>query len=149
MYFREPPADCKTHLLINDGKCDLFNFNEVCNYDGKDCCPNYHGIGNGYCDPENVIKMCNYDGGDCCQPEKINDGFCDVEHLNHMCDFDGEWKNDCFCDYENLVRDGHCNPVNNKSNCLFDDYDCLCPNSVLENGIFTQCEGMSYAIFIH
>ena len=98
---------------------------------------------------QNNNAICNYDGGDCCRPEKINDGFCDVEHLNRMCDFDGEWKNDCFCDYENLVRDGHCNPANNKLNCLFDDYDCLCPNSVLENGIFTQCEGMSCAIFIH
>ena len=145
---REPTPDCETYLLIDDGKCDLINFNEVCSYDGKDCCPNYHGIGNGYCDPDNVIKMCNYDGGDCCQPEKFNNGFCDVENLNRMCDFDGEL-NDCSCDYKNLTRDGYCNPANNKSNCLFDDYDCLCPNSTLEHGIFTQCEGMSYAIFIY
>ena len=138
LHFREPPPDCKTYLLIDDGKCDLINFNEVCSYDGKDCCPNYHGIGNGYCDPDNAIKMCNYDGGDCCEPEKINDGFCDVGNLNRMCDFDGEL-NDCSCDYKNLTRDGHCNPANNKSSCLFDDYDCLCPNSSLVNGVYVDC----------
>ena len=116
------------------------NFNEVCQYDGKDCCPNYHGIGNGHCDVENIIKMCNYDGGDCCEPEKVNDGFCDIGNLNRMCDFEGEL-DDCACDYGNLIRDGHCNLANNKSNCLFDDYDCLCPNSPLINGVFTECKG--------
>ena len=125
LYFRETPPDCKTYLLIDDGKCDLINFNEECKYDGKDCCPNYHGIGNGQCESENIIKMCNYDGGDCCEPEKVNDGICDIGNLNRMCDFDGEL-NDCSCDYKNLTKDGYCNPANNKSNCLFDNYDCLC-----------------------
>ena len=127
--------------MIGDGKCDLINFHEVCDYDGKDCCPNYHGIGNGFCDTENIIKMCNYDGGDCCELEKVNDGICDVRNLNRMCDIDGEL-NDCSCDYKNLTRDGHCNPANNKSNCLFDDYDCLCEGFTLVNGIYVDCEGI-------
>ena len=126
--------------MIDDGICDLINFNENCKFDGKDCCPNPTSIGNGHCDPENVIKMCNYDGHDCCEPETVNDGFCDVGNLNRMCDFDGEL-NDCSCDYENLIRDGHCNPANNKSNCLFDDYDCLCPDSSLVNGVYVDCTG--------
>ena len=84
--------------------------------------------------------MCNYDGGDCCEPENVGDGFCDIGNLNRMCDFDGEL-NDCSCDYENLTRDGFCNSANNKSNCLFDDYDCLCQNSKLVNGFFTNCKG--------
>ena len=141
LHFREPSPACKTYLLIDDGKCDLINFNEVCSYDGKDCCPNYHGIGNGYCDSENIIKMCNYDGGDCCELEKINNGICEIGNLNRMCDLKGEWKNDCSCDYKNLTRDGHCNPANNKSNCLFDDYDCLCPDSSLVNGVYVNCTG--------
>ena len=36
---------------------------------------------------------------------------------------------------------GHCNPTNNKSNCLFDDYDCLCPNSTLINDVYVDCTG--------
>ena len=84
--------------------------------------------------------MCNYDGGDCCEPERVNDGFCDVGNLNRMCDLDGEL-NDCSCDYENLTRDGICNPANNKSNCLFDNYDCLCSNSTLVNGVYVDCLG--------
>ena len=166
VYFREPPSPCKNLSLINDGMCDLINFNENCKFDGKDCCPNPTSIGNGHCDPENVIKLCNYDGHDCCNPgdgkcnpygfnrmcdfdkewedccelETVNDGFCDVGNLNRMCDLDGEL-HDCSCDYDNLTRDGICNPANNKSICLFDDYDCLCSKSTLVNGVHVDCLG--------
>ena len=115
----------------------MINFNEECMFDGKDCCPNPTGIGNGHCNTENVIQMCNYDGGDCCSS---GDGKCDPSALNRMCDMDEEW-NDCSCDYQNLIRDGHCNFANNKMNCLFDDYDCLCPDSLLVNGVYVKCTG--------
>ena len=135
---REPPSPCKNHSLINNGECDLVNFNDECNFDGKDCCPNPSAIGNGVCNLENNIRLCNYDGGDCCTREKIMDGNCDLNHLNRMCNYDG---GDCTCDYKNLTRDGHCNLVNNKSICLFDDFDCVCPNSTLVDGMYIDCDG--------
>ena len=140
VYFREPPSPCKNLSLIDDGTCDMVNFNEECIFDGKDCCPNPTAIGNGHCNPENIIKICNYDGGDCCEPHKVDDGICDIGNLNRMCDIDGESK-DCFCDYQNLTRDGHCNLANNKSNCLFDDFDCLCSNATFREGLYFDCEG--------
>ena len=130
--------------MINDGKCDLLNFNEECNFDGHDCCPNVNAIGNGHCNPENLIKLCNFDGGDCCNP---GDGKCDPKGFNRMCDVDGEW-NDCSCDYKNLTRDGFCNIANNKSNCHFDDFDCLCANSTLIDGQYVGCEGMHLHVYL-
>ena len=165
---REPPSPCKNFPLIDDGKCDLINFNEKCNFDGKDCCPNPSAIGNGncsqknnilwcnfdggdccshenvsdgICNMENLNRMCDYDGGDCCDHQKVGDGTCDIGNLNDKCDFDGEWS-DCFCDYKDLKRDGHCNLANNKSSCLFDDFDCICSNSTFINGHYIGCDGV-------
>ena len=126
--------------MINDGKCDSVNFNEKCQFDGRDCCPNPSAIANGQCNPENNVKICNFDGGDCCDLQKVEDGTCHPHHLNRMCDFDREWK-DCSCDYKKLTRDGHCNPANNKSNCLFDDFDCLCSGATLIDGFYQNCKG--------
>ena len=56
----------------------MVNFNEECEFDGTDCCPNPTAIGNGYCNPENLIKICNYDGGDCCESQRVNDGIAHV-----------------------------------------------------------------------
>ena len=107
----------------------MVNFNDDCEFDGKDCCPNPIGIGNGHCNLENNIKMCNFDGGDCCSIETLKDGICDTNNMNRMCKFDGE---DCKCDFKNLKRDGYCNQANNKSFCLFDLADCLaCKKSYL------------------
>ena len=132
LYFREPPSPCKNLSLIDDGTCDLINFNENCEFDGKDCCPNPTAIGDDHCNPENNIRFCNYDGGDCCNPQKIMDGFCDANNLNRHCNYDGE---DCYCDYMNWTRDGNCNLANNKYVCLFDAFDCSCPNSLkIDNG---------------
>ena len=138
VYYREPPSPCKNLSLIDDGTCDLINFNEDCEFDGKDCCPNPTAIGNGHCNTENLIKICNYNGGDCCNP---GDGKCDPNGLHRMCDMKRELEEDCYCDYKNLTRDGHCNVANNKSNCLFDDFDCLCPDATLIDGLYFDCEG--------
>ena len=158
---------CKNHSLIDDGKCDIVNFNDDCNFDGKDCCPNPTAIGDGHCNPANLINACNFDGGDCCLHANIADGICNKENLNRMCRYDGgdcctnhtvlngicdvgnlnHWCNseeewlDCTCDYQNLTRDGHCNVANNKTNCLFDDFDCLCTNATLIDGLYIDCEG--------
>ena len=121
-------------------------FDEVCNFDGKDCCPRPAAIGNGICNPENQIKLCNYDGGDCCETEKIYDGICDIGNLNKECNFDG---GDCYCDYKNLTRDGKCNQANNRSNCLYDDFDCLCANATLIDGLYIDCKGMCICIKVH
>ena len=116
----------------------MINFNEECKFDGKDCCPNPTAIGNGHCNTENLIKICNYDGGDCCNP---GDGKCETHGFNRMCDMKRELEEDCYCDYKNLTRDGHCNLANNKTNCLFDDFDCLCSNATLADGLYFDCEG--------
>ena len=147
MYFREPPPKCKNLSLINDGKCDLAIFNEECQFDGNDCCSNTTAIGNGYCDIQNLNMICNYDGGDCCNLEKVEDGKCDPFHFNRMCEPNREW-NDCSCDYANLTRDGYCNVANNKTNCLFDDFDCLCPNATLIDGMYIDCEGSIVILLI-
>ena len=118
----------------------MVNFNEKCHFDGKDCCPNPTAIGNGLYNPENDNMFCNFDGGDGCLHQKVNDGFCDLHHLNRMCKFD---RSDCFCDFKNFTKDGHCNQANNKSFCLFDLHDCIdCPNSdLIGNG---ECNQETY-----
>ena len=138
---------CPNATAIGNGYCDHENDNLFCNYDGGDCCSHVN-VSNGICNEENLNRLCNYDGGDCCDNQKVQNGICDIENLNSFCDFDGEWNNDCLCDYKNLVRDGNCNPVNNKSSCLFDDFDCLCLNASLTNGVYTDCEGCMLCVIM-
>jgi hypothetical protein len=89
---------CANPQWEGDGYCDDTNNNDVCNYDGGDCCgdnvnmnycsacqcldPDYthhpteatvvcenpQFIGDGYCDDHLNIHDCTYDGGDCCGP---------------------------------------------------------------------------------
>ena len=131
-----PNLKCLNHSLINDGHCQLSNFNEACSYDGSDCCPNPYAIGNDHCDLENNIKMCNFDGGDCCLIDKIGDGFCDSLNFNRMCRND---EGDCTCQY-NLIGNGQCDEGNNKQNCDFDAGDC-CVNHWIGDGF---CDKMNF-----
>ena len=106
------------------------NFNEICNHDGTDCCPNIDLIGDGLCNSEVDIITCNYDGGDCCLTEQINDGFCDPVNYNRMGKFDGD---DCYCEYK-LIENGICDLVNNKAMCNYDGGDC-CDMSKIGDGL--------------
>ena len=113
-------SKCLNYSMINDGHCQLINFNEDCAYDGSDCCPNPNAIGNDLCNLENNIKMCNFDGGDCCIIDKIGDGYCDPLNFNRMCRDD---EGDCTCE-NNLIRNGQCDLINNKYNCDFEASIC-------------------------
>ena len=78
-----------SNALIGDGTCNDETNNEVCNYDGGDCCNRtvvteycteckcYYQetcaagffmdwIGDGYCHDLGNNAACNYDEGDCC-----------------------------------------------------------------------------------
>ena len=129
MYICFSNSTCLYHK-INDGECDLINFNEECHHDGGDCCPSVALIGDSFCNPENDIRACNYDGGDCCLTEQINDGFCDPVNYNRMCRFDGA---DCHCEY-NLIGNSVCDLVNNKVMCDYDGGDC-CDLSKVGDGL--------------
>ena len=125
-------------MLIDDGHCQLANFDEACSYDGSDCCPNPQTISNDQCNLENNIKMCNFDGGDCCIIDKIGDGYCDPLNFNRMCRDD---EGDCTCDY-NLIGNGHCDLINNKHNCDFDGGDC-CVNHWIGDGF---CDKINFNV---
>jgi hypothetical protein len=96
---------CANPQWEGDGYCDDTNNNDVCNYDGGDCCgdnvnmnycsacqcldPDYthhpteatvvcenpQFIGDGYCDDHLNIHDCTYDGGDCCGPA-VQTNYC-------------------------------------------------------------------------
>lgn len=85
---------------IGDGICNTVNNNDLCSYDGGDCCaPSCQGsscgrlypynctdpetpdfgvdcrmdyVADGECDPVTNVQACHYDGGDCC-PETCVD----------------------------------------------------------------------------
>ena len=67
--------------MVGNGYCNDQTNNDVCDYDGGDCCwdinsdmctecvchcQNVHLVANGICNDEANTFECNYDGGDCC-----------------------------------------------------------------------------------
>ena len=104
---------CKNIHLIGDGNCNDETNNEICGYDGGDCClyPDNKGhcsdcicylkgfcatgfhpfVGNGICDNElENIAECSFDGLDCCgKPHKVGNSFCNDELNNGQCHYDG------------------------------------------------------------
>ena len=85
-YILENCAAGFTPSMIGDGFCNDETNNEICNYDGGDCCGScvlknqctqcacLGGanatnvlIGNEVCNDETNIVDCYYDGGDCCK----------------------------------------------------------------------------------
>ena len=103
------------HVITRDGQCNLANNKSNCLFDDFDCsCPNSLTIDDGECTSENYNYNCNFDGTDC----------------NNSCDFN------------NLTKNGHCNLANNKTVCLYDNFDCLCPNSLkIDDG---ECDKENY-----
>lgn len=89
----EEPNPCADYHYIGDGVCDDSTNNEVCDFDGNDCC---------------IDEIVDYFCSDCiCHPpildlnecefplERIGDGFCDNLAANSKCDFDA---GDCIDD---------------------------------------------------
>ena len=103
---------CDNFTLVGNGFCNDETNNEICNYDGGECCvmnvmtdycsecacygqgtcaAGYHPlVGNGFCDDDTNIAECNYDGGDCCSnPNMVDNGFCNDETNQPGCNYDG------------------------------------------------------------
>ena len=100
------------------------NHNQVCNFDGGDCCPNIDRIGDGTCDEENKNKVCDFDWPDCCSNFKsVNDKICNAENHNEYCRYDGR---DCCVDLKS--GDGVCDDFNNNPSCFYDYGDCCLDN---------------------
>jgi len=102
-----PKPKCKNPSYKGDGVCDDVNNNELCEFDGGDCCVKSLGgavnkkyctackcldpnpkaptpkcgqpsyKGDGICDDVNNNKGCEFDGGDCCGSQ-VNVKYCTV-----------------------------------------------------------------------
>jgi hypothetical protein len=95
-----PDADCEDiggdNTWIADGWCDSINNNEICNYDGGDCCP---------CTCENAMYSCNQYGGTC-----------------YDCIVDGDSSITCPEDCIEFCGDGICNSNETSITC---PEDCI------------------------
>jgi len=113
-----PNADCGDsggqNLWIADGICDLINNNEICNYDGGDCCP---------CTCISGIYDCNVFGGTCAS-----------------CIVDGDSSITCPEDCIDLCGDGICNNNETSITCPEDCID-LCGDGICNNNeTFITCQ---------
>ena len=112
LFYSVPVPGCENIHLIGDGFCNDESNNEVCNYDGGDCCLHpinkdlctececllegfcatllHPFLGDGVCNDELNIAGCNYDDLDCCpNPALIGDLYCNDETNNPQCLYDG------------------------------------------------------------
>ncbi len=175
-YDCQDPAACDSledsdYTLIGNDACNAANNNEVCGYDGGDCCtPAWYG--DTMCDGLNNNPVCSFDGGDCCEsvnPEcggstffpcdcqdptrcdaypgtdfsKVDDGICDSGNLLGQCSYDS---NDC-CEavggIGSYLADGYCDsPLNNNAACSYDAGDC-CESTCVDASFecFAPAEG--------
>ena len=112
------------------------NHDEVCNFDGGDCCPNVDRIGNGICDEENKNEVCAFDWLDCCPNwSSVGNRICNAENNNEYCWFDLE--DCCVAAYGG---NGICNDVNNNPNCgPYDGGDCCLNDPIMDFCSDCQC----------
>ena len=84
-----------TNPLVGDGFCNDLTNNDICNFDGGDCCgpcintkycqdcqcigehfgeaQNNAFFENGFCQDDINLEQCSYDGFDCCSPSSNRD----------------------------------------------------------------------------
>merc|ERR1712051_715911 len=96
-YLVENCAAGFTPSVVGNDFCNDGTNNEICNYDGGDCCGytvntdfcidcichfnetcvagTHPLVGDGFCNDETNNEICSYDGGDCCG-YNINANFC-------------------------------------------------------------------------
>ncbi len=145
---------CDNYDWIGDGFCDGSNNNQVCLYDGGDCCHTLiecsfcnggnctchetglsycpdeeaceapNGINDGYCDNEANSQQCNYDGGDCC----LQPSKCFSCGANE-CNCHETGLNQCGCLDFSEANDGYCDGYNNYAECDYDGGDCCLASS--------------------
>ncbi|CAN0376865.1 unnamed protein product [Pylaiella littoralis] len=101
----------------------------------RNCNP--RGMGNGYCDEQNNNELCNYDGGDCCEctcipPENDNysnyvgcsGGFACIDP-EAACVNDDDITADIVANCDSVrVGNGNCDEGNNNVECGYDGGDC-------------------------
>ena len=81
---------------IDDGYCDDINNNELCGFDGNDCCNNKNPDWAFYCkDCSECLRSTN------CWDEMMGDGYCDDHNNKAGCQFDGR---DC-CSFTNFKEE--------------------------------------------
>ena len=81
---------------IDDGYCDDINNNEMCGFDGNDCCNNKNPEWDFYCkDCSECLRSTN------CWDEWMGDGYCDDHNNKAECQYDGR---DC-CSFTNGKED--------------------------------------------
>ena len=89
--------------------------------------PDYHG--DNYCDDENNNEVCFFDGGDCCG-SNVNTNWC-TECLCLELEGGGTTTsgstNSGGCN-QGLIANGYCDDVNNNLDCTFDGGDCCGPD---------------------
>ena len=92
-------------------------------------CYNHAYIGDGYCDDDNNNDVCNYDGGDCCLDHVLTD-WCTIciciEDNPTTVEVEGSGLTtttlgNCITP---LIGDGYCDDENNQEACSYDNGDC-------------------------
>lgn len=143
--------ECLLEQLAGDGYCDDFLNNDLCDFDGGDCCgPNPNlGLcsdcqckaeeaqclnflmGDGICNDINNKSSCGFDSGDCligCNETLYNNGHCDSVNDNEICYFDaGDClldENECSPSFVSFIGDGFCQDHVNIPQCDYDAQDC-------------------------
>eukprot|EP00903_Cladosiphon_okamuranus_P014053 g13063.t1 len=126
---------------IGDGYCNIDNNNELCNYDGGDCCEctcasddDYWGCSTGFAciDPHaecvdddditaEMVENCGY-------VEGIGDGYCNIDNNNELCNFDGGDCCECTC-----VSDDHFWGCNNGFACIDPNAECVDDDDITAN----------------
>ncbi|CAM9104677.1 unnamed protein product, partial [Hapterophycus canaliculatus] len=98
-----------------------------------DACGDVQSVGNGYCDAENNNEICGYDGGDCCECTCVagDDSYTDCSNNFACIDPDAPCANDdditvdipSVCDTV-AMGNARCDPENNNAECAYDGGDC-------------------------
>ena len=143
------PNHCKMFEFVGDGFCDDETNDELCDFDGGDCCDTKHDrslCSECFCHwPKMNEKDCKNYNDNCIYHSvwasgEIGDGICQDHYNSKFCYFDGgdccleesdtSKCNDCTCIPSNLtciqdeLGDGICQDYNNFEICDFDLGDC-------------------------
>ena len=100
---------------FGDNYCDDYNNNELCKFDGGDCCNNTDSEKHKYCD---TCSECLVNDQTCVDSWN-NDTFCDDYNNNELCKFDG---GDC-CKNREFVKKHQCKKSTDANKILFQIYN--------------------------
>ena len=142
----QPFDPCPLFSKVGDGICHDENNNNICGYDGGDCCgsnidysnctdcysclkfkempkqpyqghcPQHTLIGDGVCQDENNREICSNDGEDCCLEE------VDITQCKECKCYSTDVLDPCPDGHK--IGNGVCDLSNNNTICSFDGGDC-------------------------